>query len=65
MKRPKLQKLPKQPKESASPETWLRYEEKVKSVIAKNRKRLEPYKKAVAVKERVKNLVSKLKLGVA
>lgn len=60
MKKPKLIKLPKRPKESSSAEVWLRYEQRVKAVQDRNSKKLEPYKKAQAVKERVKKNLSKI-----
>jgi len=65
MKKPKLIKMPKRPKESASAEVWLRYEQRVKSVQERNTKKLAPYKKAQLVKDRVKKLVSKISGKVA
>ncbi|GBF49404.1 hypothetical protein LPTSP4_09170 [Leptospira ryugenii] len=65
MKKPKLIKMPKRPKESASAEVWLRYEQRVKSVQDRNAKKLAPYLKAQSIKERVKKNVSKISGKVA
>lgn len=64
-KKPKLIKMPKRPKESASAEVWLRFEQRVKGVQDRNQKKMAPYTKSQAIKERVKRSVSKISGKVA
>ena len=45
-KKPKLNSLPKRPKNSAPASTWENYEKKCKEVQKNNRKKLEDWKKA-------------------
>lgn len=45
--KPKFKKLPKQPKASASKETWKNYENRVKAVTAENDKLIADYKRKV------------------
>lgn len=49
--KPKLVKLPKQPKASASAEAWRNYDNKIKAVEAENDKRIADYKKKLTAYE--------------
>lgn len=46
-KKPKALKMPKRPKQSASVTVWENYERRRKETVAKNKKRLSDYKKAI------------------
>lgn len=48
----KLKKLPKRPKQSASPAVWERYEKKLKDVQSDNAKKLQSDKKKQAIQKR-------------
>lgn len=45
--KPKFKKLPKQPKATASKETWKSYENRVKAINAENDKLISEYKRKV------------------
>lgn len=50
-KRPKLKKYPKKPRQSASPQTWMNYEERKKQVDNDNREKISEYnKKCTSIK---------------
>lgn len=46
--KPKFKKLPKQPKATASKETWKSYENRVKAINAENDKLIADYKRKVS-----------------
>lgn len=61
MRKPKKIKLPKQPKESASVETWKNYKKKVADVDKRNAAKLKPYKAHLAEQKKKKSLIAGVK----
>lgn len=60
MKKPKLPKKPKEPKASAGAASWESYEDRVRDWGKRREAKLTPYKKALAIKKRVKEAVKKI-----
>lgn len=50
-KRPSFKKMPKQPKASASADTWKAYENRIKAIEAENDKKIADYKKKLSAYE--------------
>lgn len=67
-KKPTLKKYPKEPKKTASMDTWKNYDAKVKTIDAENGKKVQEYKKKLAAyeneikqREAIKNRAAKAK----
>lgn len=60
-KKPKFKAMPKAPKMSASIETWKRYEQRVKEVIAFNQSKLNEWEKKKKAHENAKRERERIK----
>lgn len=58
MKKPKLKKLPKRPKQSASLAAWENWSERLKDTIEENKRKMKPY---TSLKERIKTILKTAK----
>lgn len=70
--KPKLKKTPKQPKASASIETWNNYKKRVDAIDAENKKTMADYHKKLSAyeaeqkkKEAIKNAAAKAKARIS
>lgn len=70
--KPKLKKTPKQPKASASIETWNNYKKRVDQIDAQNKKTMADYHKKLSAyeaeqrkKDSIKNAAAKAKARIS